>query len=229
MVLRGGGPFGRPGQCGGPGAPGLARRHRGLGGPAGFVSEGTGARVEGHPRDTEPARSCCRSPCPPSLAFTPHAPRGGSGRRQRGEGSDTGARGCWDEPPPPPCPLPRPSTPPLMGHACPGLHLEGFVPGGWSQRAHTAKELEPSAYAPRGAHVWAVGVCASKATPTNTQCPAGKPTASPLTGGGSGRRLIETGGAACSLPASPDLEVRGMVWPLGTGASGQANCSRLGC
>lgn len=190
----------------------------GWGSSAGFVSEGTGARVEGHPRDTEPARSCCRSPCPPSLAFTPHAPRGGSGRRQRGEGSDSGARGLLGR-----ATLPT-LSPPTAVHAAPhgprrpGLHLEGFVPGGWSQRAHTAKELEPSAYAPRGAHVWAVGVCASKATPTNTQCPAGKPTASPLTGGGSGWRLIETGGlwpeadrnwgAACSLPSSPDLEVR---------------------
>lgn len=190
----------------------------GWGGSAGFVSEGTGARVEGHPRDTEPARSCCRSPCPPSLAFT-HTPLGvGQAGGSGAKALTVGRRGCWDEPPSPPCPLPRPSTPPLMGHACPGLHLEGFVPGGWSQRAHTAKELEPSAYAPWGAHVWAVGVCASKATPTNTQCPAGKPTASPLTGGGSGRRLIETGGlwpeadrnwgAACSLPSSPDLEVR---------------------
>lgn len=150
---------------------------------------------------------------------SPHTPLGvGQAGGSGAKALTVGRGGCWDEPPSPPCPLPRPSTPPLLGHACPGLHLEGFVPGGWSQRAHTAKELEPSAYAPRGAHVWAVGVCASKATPTNTQCPAGKPTASPLTGGGSGRRLIETGGlwpeadrnwgAACSLPSSPDLEVR---------------------
>lgn len=126
---------------------------------------------------------------------SPHTPLGvGQAGGSGAKALTVGRRGCWDEPPSPPCPLPRPSTPPLMGHACPGLHLEGFVPGGWSQRAHTAKELEPSAYAPRGAHVWAVGVCASKATPTNTQCPAGKPTASPLTGGGSGWRLIETGG-----------------------------------
>lgn len=126
----------------------------------------------------------------------PRAPRGG----QAGASGAKALTAAGTSQPSPPCHLP--GRPHRLSRATPALgpHLEGFVPGGQCQWAHTGKEPGALGVWPTGGShlggtgVREVGVCASKATPTNTQCPAGKPTASPLPGGGSGWKLIETGG-----------------------------------
>lgn len=145
----------------------------------------------------------------PQARLSPTCPSGWAGRSQGGEGSDS----CWDEPALPTLSPPRPSTPPLTGHACPGpppgkLRTRRPVPvGPHREGAGSPRRMAHGGLTSRGhrsAGSW--GVC-QQGHPHKHPVPCWEAYCLPTPRRGLGLEADRDWGAACSLPASPDLEV----------------------